>query len=389
MTDHTPAPADSGRGVAVQLLDLHRWYGAVHALDGLTIDIAPGELVALLGPSGCGKTTALRALGGLDEIDAGRIVVDGKDMTRRPCEQARHGHRLPGLQPVPEHDLARQRCLRAATARRRARPTAASEPVTMLELVGLGTQADRYPYQMSGGQQQRVALARALAIQPEGAAARRAAVRARRQGPPAAARGDPADPDRGRNDDAVRDPRPGGGAGARRSRRRHVGRPARADRRAGRALRPPGDRLRRRVRRAHQPAARRRAATATSRSSGHASPLLEGSAGPGPVTALVRPEAVTPGGRGRGGRASARRELPRLALPGPGPAARRRPRRRPGRGPDVAGARPGHGRPGDRGACTRLRYGGLSHPGVPETGPDNRRAAHPPLIRRPGYHPRR
>ena len=87
MTEPTPAPADSGRGVAVQFQDMHRWYGSVHALDGLSIDIAPGELVALLGPSGCGKTTALRALGGLDEIDAGRILVDGKDITRVPANK--------------------------------------------------------------------------------------------------------------------------------------------------------------------------------------------------------------------------------------------------------------------------------------------------------------
>ncbi len=68
----------------------------------------------------------------------------------------------------------------------------------MLELVGLLAQGGRYPYQLSGGQQQRVALARALAIQPQGAAPRRAALGARREGPPAAPRGDPADPDRGR-----------------------------------------------------------------------------------------------------------------------------------------------------------------------------------------------
>ena len=65
----------------VQLVDLAKYFGKVKALDGLSLDIAQGELVALLGPSGCGKTTALRALAGLQELDRGQLLVDGKDVT--------------------------------------------------------------------------------------------------------------------------------------------------------------------------------------------------------------------------------------------------------------------------------------------------------------------
>ena len=87
MTTAVPTENAARNGVSVQLLDLHRHYGALHALDGLTLELAPGELVALLGPSGCGKTTALRALAGLDEPDSGAIVVDGKDITHTPANR--------------------------------------------------------------------------------------------------------------------------------------------------------------------------------------------------------------------------------------------------------------------------------------------------------------
>jgi putative spermidine/putrescine transport system ATP-binding protein len=155
-----------GPGVAVQLQDLHRYYGSVHALDGLNLDIAPGEFVALLGPSGCGKTTALRALGGLDDPDSGRIVVDGKDITNVSASRRDMGVVFQAYSLFPNMTAAdnvgyglRLRGVGEAERRRRVNE--------LLELVGLGRRGNHYPFQMSGGQQQRVALARALAIQPK------------------------------------------------------------------------------------------------------------------------------------------------------------------------------------------------------------------------------
>jgi putative spermidine/putrescine transport system ATP-binding protein len=166
MTSATPSPAATGHGVAVVFEDMHRWYGPVHALQGLSIDIAPGELIALLGPSGCGKTTALRALGGLDVVDQGRILVDGKDMTRVAANKRNMGIVFQAYSLFPNMTARdnvayglRLRGVDKATRNRRAEET--------LELVGLGAQSSRYPHQMSGGQQQRVALARALAIEPK------------------------------------------------------------------------------------------------------------------------------------------------------------------------------------------------------------------------------
>ncbi|HEX9044075.1 MAG TPA: ABC transporter ATP-binding protein [Candidatus Limnocylindrales bacterium] len=166
MTAPLAAPAGTGHGVAVQFQDLHRWYGPVHALDGLSIDIAPGELVALLGPSGCGKTTALRALGGLDEVDGGRILVDGRDITGVPANKRNMGIVFQAYSLFPNMTAGdnvgyglRLRHFPGDERRRRAAET--------LDLVGLGGYANRYPHQLSGGQQQRVALARALAIRPQ------------------------------------------------------------------------------------------------------------------------------------------------------------------------------------------------------------------------------
>jgi putative spermidine/putrescine transport system ATP-binding protein len=153
-------------GVAVQLIDMHRSYGPVRALDGLSIDIAPGELVALLGPSGCGKTTALRALGGLDDLDAGRILVDGRDITHMPSSKRDMGIVFQAYSLFPNM-TARDNVGYGLRLRGIGKDERRKRADEMLELVGLATQAGRYPHQMSGGQQQRVALARALAIKPQ------------------------------------------------------------------------------------------------------------------------------------------------------------------------------------------------------------------------------
>ena len=165
MTETLVTDAPSRAGVEVRMENLTRRYGAVTALDGLDLTLHQGEFVALLGPSGCGKTTALRLVAGLEDADGGRVVVDGKDVTRLPTNKRDMGMVFQAYSLFPnmtaQQNVAFGLRLRKINATERNRRAG-----EMLELVGLSAQTGRYAYQMSGGQQQRVALARALAIQP-------------------------------------------------------------------------------------------------------------------------------------------------------------------------------------------------------------------------------
>ena len=163
----TRTPDDAARtAVEVRLEGLSRHYGPVVALDHLDLTLQPGELVALLGPSGCGKTTTLRLLAGLEDADTGRITVGGKDITRVSAAKRDMGMVFQAYSLFP-HMTVRQNVAFGLRLRKVSAAQRDKRAIEMLDLVGLSTQADRYPHQISGGQQQRVALARALAIEPQ------------------------------------------------------------------------------------------------------------------------------------------------------------------------------------------------------------------------------
>ncbi|WP_254693387.1 ABC transporter ATP-binding protein [Streptomyces qinglanensis] len=158
-------PQDRSGGVGLRLRGLQRTFGATTALDGLDLDIAPGELVALLGPSGCGKTTALRIIAGFESADRGELLIGGEDVTGVPANRRDIGMVFQSYSLFPTMTAAENvayglRVRKAPKAERAARAT------ELLELVGLPGREKHYPHQLSGGQQQRVALARALAIRP-------------------------------------------------------------------------------------------------------------------------------------------------------------------------------------------------------------------------------
>ncbi len=156
----------SRKGTSVSLRGLRRQFGSTLALSDLSLDISPGELVVMLGPSGCGKTTALRALAGLEPLDAGSIFLDNRDISKRAAHKREMGMVFQAYSLFPNMTAAQNV---AYGLKLRGVPTKTIETRVseMLDLVRLPTHSDRYANELSGGQQQRVALARALAISPK------------------------------------------------------------------------------------------------------------------------------------------------------------------------------------------------------------------------------
>jgi spermidine/putrescine ABC transporter ATP-binding subunit len=150
----------------LELRDVTRTFdGSVVAVDGLSLQVAGGELVSLLGPSGCGKTTTLRVIAGFVEPDAGQVLIKSVDVTDLPPERRDIGMVFQSYALFPhmtvEANVAYGLRMRGVAPAERRRRTAEA-----LELVRMGELAPRYPRQLSGGQQQRVALARAVVIRP-------------------------------------------------------------------------------------------------------------------------------------------------------------------------------------------------------------------------------
>ena len=154
----------------VSIRGLHKRYGDVAAVDGLDLDVKPGELVALLGPSGCGKTTTLRVVAGFLSPDSGEVWVGDRCLsspaTVIPPERRRMGMIFQSYALWPHMTVAQNVAygLRFNGVPRSERDGKVTE---MLRVVQLAGYEQRYPGELSGGQQQRVAVARALVVEPE------------------------------------------------------------------------------------------------------------------------------------------------------------------------------------------------------------------------------
>jgi polar amino acid transport system ATP-binding protein len=173
-----PDQAQSTPMVSAQ--GVHKNFGALNVLKGITLDVAPGEVMCLVGPSGSGKSTFLRCINHLETVNAGRLYVDG--------ELIGYHERNGKLHEMHPRDAARQRrtigmvfqrfnlfphmtalenvAEAPVLVQRRPKSEVAEQARELLARVGLADKAQAYPAQLSGGQQQRVAIARALAMRP-------------------------------------------------------------------------------------------------------------------------------------------------------------------------------------------------------------------------------
>ncbi|GAB3474192.1 ABC transporter ATP-binding protein [Nocardiopsis coralliicola] len=154
-----------GAGIRVEALTKTFPGTAAPAVDGVDLAVRPGEFMTLLGPSGSGKTTTLNMVAGFEPVTAGRILLDGEDIARRPAHRRNLGMVFQSYALFP-HMTAAENVAFPLRRRKVARAEAARRAAEALELVHLGGHGDRLPAQLSGGQQQRVALARAVVFRP-------------------------------------------------------------------------------------------------------------------------------------------------------------------------------------------------------------------------------
>jgi polar amino acid transport system ATP-binding protein len=156
---------------AVVVENVHKSFGHVQVLRGIDLALADHEVVCLIGASGSGKSTLLRCLNLLEPIDAGRIVVEGQEITAPRVDVNRVRRRIgivfQAFNLFPHMSVLRNVTLAPRLALRKQRAEAEAEATALLERFGLGEKRDDYPDSLSGGQQQRVAIVRALAMQPE------------------------------------------------------------------------------------------------------------------------------------------------------------------------------------------------------------------------------
>src|SRR6478735_9916323 len=141
-------------GGSISVIGLRKEFDGVTAVDGIDVDIKPGEFFTLLGPSGCGKTTTLRMLAGFEQPTDGQILIDGVDVAQTPAHKRPVNTVFQSYALFPHLDVQRNVAYGLRWRKDLDKQTRDSRVAAALELVRLGEFAERRPHQLSGGQQQ-------------------------------------------------------------------------------------------------------------------------------------------------------------------------------------------------------------------------------------------
>ena len=168
---HVASAVQAGAPPAILLENVNKWYGTMHVLRDVNLQVAAGERVVVCGPSGSGKSTMIRCINRLEQHQQGRIVVDGVELTDdiRALDAIRRevGMVFQSFNLFPHLTILQNCTLAPIWVRKIPKAQAEEEAMEYLRKVKIPDQANKYPGQLSGGQQQRVAIARALCMKPK------------------------------------------------------------------------------------------------------------------------------------------------------------------------------------------------------------------------------
>jgi general L-amino acid transport system ATP-binding protein len=157
--------------VAIQIIDMHKWYGEFHVLKDINLTVYRGERIVICGPSGSGKSTMIRCINRLEEHQQGQIIVEGVELTNdiKQIDQIRRevGMVFQHFNLFPHLTVLENLTLAPIWVRKTPKDEAERTAMKYLERVKIPEQADKFPGQLSGGQQQRVAIARSLCMNPQ------------------------------------------------------------------------------------------------------------------------------------------------------------------------------------------------------------------------------
>ncbi len=153
----------------IEFRNINKWYGDFHVLKNINETVEKGEVLVICGPSGSGKSTLVRCVNRLEDVDQGEIVINGQDIKSQDINalRAEIGIVFQQFNLYPHLTVLKNITLAPIKVKKIAKDEAEATALRLLDRVGIGNQAHKFPVELSGGQQQRVAIARALAMKPQ------------------------------------------------------------------------------------------------------------------------------------------------------------------------------------------------------------------------------